>query len=63
MVSWALPAFTPLAVGASLLIGLSRVYLGQHWPTDVLFGWLLGACVGGALVWTTRLRYALWRGR
>ena len=63
VVSWALPAFTPLAVGASLLIGLSRVYLGQHWPTDVLFGWLLGACVGGALVWTTRLRYALWRGR
>ena len=63
VISWALPAFTPVAVGASILAGISRVYLGQHWPTDVLFGWLFGACVGGALVWVTRLRHSVTRGR
>lgn len=32
-----------VAITLTLLIGASRVYLGVHWPSDVLAGWCVGA--------------------
>ena len=44
---WRWPA-AGLAATFALLMGLSRVYLGVHWLTDVLAGWVLAVAVVAA---------------
>ncbi|HYS07573.1 MAG TPA: phosphatase PAP2 family protein [Myxococcales bacterium] len=55
--AWGAPRLSFLGLALTVLVGISRVYLGVHWPTDVLAGWALGAALGAVLIALSRLRY------
>ncbi len=40
------PGLTPIFWGFTLLVGYSRIYIGAHYPLDVLAGYLVGTIIG-----------------
>ncbi len=44
------PTFKGLFITIAILVGLSRIYLGLHYPSDVLGGYLFGVGIGW-MVW------------
>jgi undecaprenyl-diphosphatase len=47
-----------LGLGMPLIVGANRVYVREHWLTDVLGGWTLGAAVAGTVSAVRRKRRA-----
>ena len=46
--------FTGLMVLSTLLICYSRIYLGKHYPMDLVWGTAVGIALGLAAFWTYR---------
>jgi undecaprenyl-diphosphatase len=55
MLTHYVPELAPLVVAFTLLVALSRVVLGLHYPTDVAAGAVLGGILGTSSLQIARL--------
>lgn len=52
------PWVTALAMVLIFLLGFSRLYMGVHWPLDVVGGWV----IGGLMLWAMAATRPFWTG-
>jgi len=48
------PVLLAAGVTVAIAVGLSRIYLGVHWPTDIIAGWIIAA--SWVVLWRHGLR-------
>jgi undecaprenyl-diphosphatase len=61
--AWARVAVLVVGIVVVLTMGLSRVFLGHHWLSDVVMGWLLGLAWLAVIITAHRLYLTVRRNR
>jgi len=51
MIGMLAPKYKPLTWTLAIIIGLSRVAIGAHWPSDVIFGAFIGMVMADIVKW------------
>jgi undecaprenyl-diphosphatase len=50
-------------VALAFLVGISRIYVGAHYPSQVLFGWILGALTALIVSKTADVAARAWKAK
>jgi undecaprenyl-diphosphatase len=47
--------FSAIYIALTILAGISRIYVGQHYPSDVIAGFILGSCIAFTVLYLEKI--------